>query len=89
MKAFYNKQKLKVIQYRKHENFSNEAFIRTGKYLSCFCQILFVRFRSTVDNILQKHAPMKKRYVQENQASFINSKLHKEIMRRTYLRNNL
>ena len=65
MKAFDKKEKLKVIQYRNHENFSNEAFIRTEKYLSCFCQILFVRFRSTVDNILQKHAPMKKRYVQE------------------------
>ena len=65
MRAFDNKEKLKVIQYRNHENFSNEAFIRTEKYLSCFCQILFVRFRSTVDNILQKHAPMKKRYVQE------------------------
>ena len=39
-----------------------------------------------MDNILQKHAPVKKRYVWTNQASFINSKIQKEIMRRTHLR---
>ena len=55
--------------------------------LARFSQILFGTFESTVDNILQKHAPIKKRYVRENQASFINSKMHKEVMRRTCLRN--
>ena len=43
--------------------------------LSSFSQMSFGKFRSTVDNILQKHAPIKKRYVQANQASFINSKI--------------
>ena len=55
--------------------------------LSSFSQISFGTFKSTVDKILQKHAPIKKRYVRANQASFINSKIHKEIMRRTRLRN--
>ena len=40
-------------------------------------------FNSTVNNIFQKHAPIKKRFVRANQASFINRKIHKEIMRRT------
>ena len=40
-----------------------------------------------MDNILQKHVPEKKRYVLKNQASFIYSNIHKEIMRRTRLRN--
>ena len=53
--------------------------------LARFSQISFGTF--TVDNILQKHAPIKKRYVRANQASFINSKIHKEVMRRTCLRN--
>ena len=57
--------------------------------LSCFSQILFGAFKSTVDNILQKHAPIKKRYVRKNQASFINSKIHKEMIRTTRLRNKL
>ena len=52
-----------------------------------FSQISFGTFKSTVDNILQKHAPIKKRYVRANQASFINRKIHKEVMRRTRLRN--
>ena len=55
--------------------------------LSTFSQISFGTFKSTVDNILQKYAPIKKRYVRANQASFINSKIHKEIMTRTRLRN--
>ena len=55
--------------------------------LPSLSQISFETFKSTVDNILRKHAPLKKRYVWANQASFINSKIHKEIKRRTRLRN--
>ena len=51
-----------------------------------FSQVSFGTFKSNVDNILQKHAPIKKRYVRANQASFISSKIHKEVMRRTRLR---
>ena len=49
--------------------------------------MLFGTFKCTVDNILQKHTPMKKTYVRANQALFIYSKIHKEIKRRTRLRN--
>ena len=88
MKVFYNKQKPKIIQYRKYKGFSNEAFMHElESALARFSQISFGTFKSTVDNILQKHAPIKKRYVRANQASFINSKIHKEVMRRTRLRN--
>ena len=89
MKVFYNKQKPKIIQYRKYKGFSNEAFMHElESALARFSQISFGTFKSTVDYILQKHAPIKKRYVRANQASFINSKIHKEVMRRTRLRNN-
>ena len=88
MKVFYNKQKPKIIQYRKYKGFSNEAFmLELESALARFSQISFGTFKSTVDYILQKHAPIKKRYVRANQASFINSKIHKEVMRRTRLRN--
>ena len=88
MKVFYNKQKPKIIQYRKYKDFSNEAFMhKLESALPRFSQILFETFKSTVDDILQKHAPIKKRYVRANQASFMNSKIHKEVMRRTRLRN--
>ena len=88
MKVFYNKQKPKIIQYRKYKGFSNEAFMQESESaLARFSQISFRTFKNTVDYILQKHAPIKKRYVRANQASFINSKIHKEVMRRTRLRN--
>ena len=88
MKVFYNKQKPKIIQYRKYKGFSNEAFMHElESALARFSQISFGIFKSTVDNILQKHAPIKKRYVRANQASFVNSKIHKEVIRMTRLRN--
>ena len=69
--------------------------------LARFSQISFGTFKSTVDdirdvrerlsyildNILQKRTPIKRRHVRTNQASFINSKIHKEVIRRTRLRN--
>ena len=39
--------------------------------LSCFSQISFGAFKSTVDNILQKHAPIKKEICSEK-SSFIH-----------------
>ena len=88
MKVFYNKQKPKIIQYRKYKGFSNEAFMHElESALARFSQVSFGTFKSTVDNILQKHAPIKKRYVRANQASFVNSKIHKEVIRMIRLRN--
>ena len=61
MKVFYNKQKPKVIQYTKYKDFSNAVFIHElESTFSSFCRISFGTFKSTVDNILQKHAPIKK-----------------------------
>ena len=66
------KQKPKIIQYRKYKDFSNEAFMyELENALSRFSQISFKTFKSTVDNILQKHAPIKKRYVRANKASLM------------------
>ena len=87
MKVFYNEQNPKIIQYRKYKGFSNETFMHElESVLAGFSQISFGTFKSTVGNILQKHAPIKKRHVRANQASFINSKIHKDVMGRTRLR---
>ena len=88
MKVFCNKQKPKIIHYIKYKGFSNGAFMHELESASArFSQISFGTFKSTFDNVLQKHAPIKKRYARANQASFINSRIHKEVMRRTRLRN--
>ena len=71
-KMFYNKQKPKIIQYRKYKGFSNEAFMHElESALARFSQISFGTFKSTVDNILQKHALIKKRYIL-GKSSFIH-----------------
>ena len=44
-------------------------------------------FKETVNIILKKHAPTKKKYVRANQAPFITKTLSKEIMKRSRLRN--
>ena len=77
MTVFYNKQKPKIIQYRKFKDFLNEVFMHElESTFSRFSQISFGTFKSTLDNILDKHAPIKKRYFRANQASFMNSKIH-------------
>ena len=47
----------------------------------------FDRFKTAVDKAIQRHAPIKKRYVRANQAPFINKKINKEIMKMSRLRN--
>ena len=79
MKVFYNKQKPKIFQYRKYKDFSNEDFMHELESAWSRCsQISFGSFKSTVNNILQKRALIKKRYVTENKASFMNVKYTKK-----------
>ena len=66
-KVFYNKQKPKIVQYRKYKDFSNEAFMHELESTlsrfspwNTFSLISFGTFQSTVDNILQKHGPIKR-----------------------------
>ena len=49
----------------------------------------FHRFKTVFNKAIQRHAPMKKRNSQANQAPFINRKINKEIMKRSHLRTTL
>ena len=44
-------------------------------------------FKAVLNKAIQKHAPIKQRYVRENQAPFVNKTINKEIMKRSLLRN--
>ena len=44
-------------------------------------------FKAVLNEAIQKHAPIKQRYVRANQAPFINKTINKEIMKRSRLRN--
>ena len=92
MKVFYKKQRPKIVRYRNYRNFGNELFIDEVKNSieQEYCQnqsLEFGYFKKKVDNILQKHAPLKKRCVRANQALFIDKNINKHIMKRSHLRN--
>ena len=92
MKVFYKKQKPNIVTYRNYKHFSNEAFMFDVKnsiiqMTSERNNLEFDRFKTALDKAIQRHAPIKKRYVRANQAPFINKKINKEIMKRSRLRN--
>ena len=92
MKVFYKKQKTNIVTYRNYKHFSNEAFMFDVKnsiiqMTSERNNLEFDRFKTALDKAIQRHAPIKKRYVRANQAPFINKKINKEIMKRSRHRN--
>ena len=55
-----------------------------------YCQNQFLQFETfkrKANCILEKHAPLKKRYVRANQASFIDKYINKQIVKRSRLYN--
>ena len=94
MKVFYKNQKPNNVTYRNYKHFSNEAFILDVKnsiiqMTSENNDLEFDRLKIAFDEAIQRHAPIKKRYVRANQAPFINKKINKEIIKRSRLRNKL
>ena len=91
MKMYYTKQKPSIVRYRKFKNFCNDSFIKDIELLlSKLCHqqnVPFKILKESVNITLDKHAPLKQRYVRANQSPFMNKKLSKEIMKRSRLRN--
>ena len=46
-------------------------------------------FKAVLHQAIQKHVPIKQRYVRANQAVFINKTINKENMKRSQLRNKI
>ena len=91
-KVFYKKQKPTIITYRSYKNFSNEVFMadfqnRISQVTSENNDLEFDIFKAVLNQAIQKHAPIKQRYVGVNQAPFINKTINKGIMKRSQLRN--
>ena len=92
MKIFYKKQRPNIIRYRNYRNFNNECFINDvqSSILREYSQnetLEYELFKRKVDYVLEKHAPIKKRYVRANQAPFIDKTINRHIMKRSRLRN--
>ena len=91
MKMYHCRQRPSVITYRKFKKFSNIEFMPDlEEHLTKFehfDNIPSNLFKETVNIILEKHAPTKKKYVRSNQGLFITKTLSKAIMKTSRLRN--
>ena len=93
LKTHYRKLPPRIINYRDFSNFDNAAF------MYCLTEALSQqndlevlstdsdRFYKICSDVLQDHAPRKKKYVRGNNKPFMNKTLSKAIMKRTRLRN--
>ena len=73
--------------YRNYKHFSNKAFMFDVK--NSIIQMTsernnreFDRFKTALDQAIERHAPIQKQYVPANQPLFIDKKINKDIMNR-------
>ena len=86
MKNTYPKQTPNIIKYRDYKNFINASF-----YHDVITKVIPIeplgKTLCKIKPILEKHAPKKSRYIRANQAPYMNKNLHKEVMKRSRLKN--
>ena len=91
MKAYFQKQKPKIINYRDYKNLSEndyrEQITNELSLLGYANEIPFEVFMNICKETLDKAAPLKQKYVSSNQSPFINKQILKATMNRTRLRN--
>ena len=74
MRAGFQKQTPKILNYRNYKYFNNEIFRNDLlKELMGFSDISCEAFERLFMNILNKHAPMKKRYTRANNSPFMTN----------------
>ena len=89
MKANFCKFEPEILHYRNNNNFINELFRKN------LVNQLSVTGINTNDKdmvykrgMVHRHALWKKKYIRGNQSPFVKKTLHKEVIKRTKLRNN-
>ena len=90
LKTYLKKQWPNIIMYRDYKKFSNQIFReRFVKELSeKNVQVdQFDLFQSTALNILNKQAPVKKKYIRNNQSTFVTKEIRNVVMTRSHLLN--
>ena len=91
LKTNFKKCKPKIISYRDYKHFSNSNF-RTELMQMLFNQHRMYEmsndeFLDITINVLERHAPLKYKYVRANDGPFMNKELRKAVMLRSKLRN--
>ena len=75
-----------IIAYRNYKNFDNDKFQGDAK-TSRFDKNDINSFKKTILSVFNKYAPVKKKNIRANEANFMTKSWHKEIMKRSRLRN--
>ena len=87
---FYQSQKPKIIQYRNYKTFKEQLFrIELDKELEKIDlnNVELAEFHNEFLSGLNKHAPIKCKYILANSSSYITTSLRKEIILRSRLCN--
>ena len=90
MKSSFYKQEPKIFNYRNYKYFNNESFRNDLLYeinKKDFHDVSCGEFENLFLKTLNKHAPMKTKYIRANNSPFMNKELSKAIMVRSRLRN--
>ena len=90
MKSSFQKQVPITILYRDYKNFNHSVF-RTELVRELYNQnndnTNYSLFEEVIVKLLNRHAPLKKRFVRANNSPFMNKTLSKAVMTRSRLRN--
>ena len=92
LKTTFSKQSPTVINYRNYKNFNELAFRNDlleelGRIEPS--DLSYSSFETTFDKVLDKHAPVKKKYVRANDKPFMTPALRKAVMLHSRLRNTV
>ena len=95
LKTFFTKQKHKTIFYRSHKKFGNLKLKEAPNRELMKHDVKNIDYKiihEIVLSILDRHAPLKKKHLIANHATFVTKKFRKAVMkiarlRRTYLKN--
>ena len=87
LKTTYAKLSPKIVKYRDYKNFNQEQFLFeldfciSSNYIENYDQ-----FENIFNNILNRHAPLKTKYLRANNKPHVSKELRKAIMKRSHLK---
>ena len=90
LKMYYKKQNPKIFQYRNYKTFNEESFkneLNRELTLIDLNNAELADFQDIYLSVLNKHAPVKHKYIRANNSNFMTKNLRKEIMLRSKFRN--
>ena len=91
LKSHFKKEDPKIIIYRDYKYFDNEMFSNgLENELSKIGSLTlnYDIFKNACMDVINKHAPLKRKYIRANDAEYMDKELSQAIMKRSKLRND-